>query len=290
MPKITIVGPGAIGGIVAAWLAQTSTNAVSVCVRTPFDRLHIDTPRGPITAQPAVLLNPEQATQADWVLIATKAYDVAGAAAWLPNPIGPGTRIAILQNGVEHIERFAPYADPSCMVPVVVDIPAERRGPGQVSQRREGTTIVADTTNGQDFTAVFAGTGIAVSTDPDLRSRAWRKLAIDCAAAVSAITLKPAGVSHREPIADMMRDMVRECMAVGRAEGAILDDTLPDEVVAGYQSSPPDSRNSLHADRSAGRPMEIDARNGVIVRIGRRHGIAAPINQMIVALLEAAAA
>ncbi len=289
MPKITIIGPGAIGGIVAAWLAQNPANAVSVCARTPLDLLQIDTPRGPITARPIVLLKPEQGTVADWVMIATKAYDVAGAAAWLPNLMGPATRIAVLQNGVEHIERFAPYADPAGLLPVVVDIPAERRGPGQVWQRREGTMIVADSPNGQVFVALFAGAGIAVSTDPDLRSRAWRKLAINCAGAVSAVTLKPAGVSYREPIAEIMRDMVRECMAVGRAEGAILDDALPDEVVAGYRSSPPDSMNSLHADRAAGRRMEIDARNGVIVRIGARHGIAAPVNQMIVALLEAAA-
>jgi len=42
------------------------------------------------------------------------------------------------------------------------------------------------------------------------------------------------------------------------------------------------------ADRRAGRPMEIDARNGVIVRLGRKHGIAAPMNSLMVALLEAA--
>lgn len=50
----------------------------------------------------------------------------------------------------------------------------------------------------------------------------------------------------------------------------------------------PDSINSIHADRIAGRPMEIDARNGIIVRLGRKHGIPTPINEMVVALLEAA--
>jgi 2-dehydropantoate 2-reductase len=45
--------------------------------------------------------------------------------------------------------------------------------------------------------------------------------------------------------------------------------------------------NSLHADRAAGRPTEIDARNGAIVRIGARHGIPTPCNQMSVALLVA---
>ncbi len=47
--------------------------------------------------------------------------------------------------------------------------------------------------------------------------------------------------------------------------------------------------NSIHADRAAGRPMELDARNGVIVRLGRRHGIATPYNDMAVALLAAMA-
>ena len=85
-----------------------------------------------------------------------------------------------------------------------------------------------------------------------------------------------------------MRDIVRECIAVGRAEGAQLDDSLADLVIAGYQRSPPDSVNSLHADRIAGRPMETDARNGVIVRLGSKHGIPTPLNAVIVALLEAA--
>jgi 2-dehydropantoate 2-reductase len=289
MPSIAVIGPGAIGGIVAAWLAQNPANAVALCARSPLDTLVIDTPQGPITARPDVILDPARARPVDWVLVATKAYDVAGAALWLPGLTTAGTRIAILQNGVEHIERFAPYAAPETLVPVVVDIPAERTGPGRVWQRREGTLVVADTPNGRDFVHLFAGAGIAVSTDPDLRSRVWRKLAINCAGAVSALTLQPAGVSRRPPIAAIMRDLVRECVAVGRAEGAMLADDLTDEVVTGYQNSPPDSLNSLHADRAAGRPMELDARNGVIVRLGARHGIPTPVNQMIVALLEAAA-
>jgi 2-dehydropantoate 2-reductase len=85
-----------------------------------------------------------------------------------------------------------------------------------------------------------------------------------------------------------MRDLVRECVAVGRAEGAKLDDALPDEIVERAKRGSKTSGNSMYADRLAGRPMEIDARNGVIVRLGRKHGIAAPMNALMVALLEAA--
>jgi 2-dehydropantoate 2-reductase len=42
------------------------------------------------------------------------------------------------------------------------------------------------------------------------------------------------------------------------------------------------------ADRLAGRPMEIDARNGVIVRLGEKHGIATPLNRMAAGVLEQA--
>jgi 2-dehydropantoate 2-reductase len=78
-------------------------------------------------------------------------------------------------------------------------------------------------------------------------------------------------------------------VAVGRAEGADLPSDLPDTVVANYRAAPADGINSLHADRAAGRPMELDARNGVIVRLGARHGIATPVNAMVVALINAAA-
>ena len=100
--------------------------------------------------------------------------------------------------------------------------------------------------------------------------------------------MKPTGVIGIDPIPELTRGIVRECVAVGRAEGAKLDDAIIDAVVEGARSAPPDSINSLLADRMAGRQMEIDARNGAVVRFGRKHGIPTPLNEMAVALLVAA--
>ena len=100
--------------------------------------------------------------------------------------------------------------------------------------------------------------------------------------------MKPTGVIAIDPIPELTRGMVRECLAVGRAEGAKLDVGLVDAVVEGARTAPPDALNSLIADRMAGRPMEIDARNGAVVRFGRKHGIPTPLNEMAVALLIAA--
>lgn len=290
MNRIAVIGPGAIGATVAAWLCQVPANRVTVCARSPIERLTIDAPSGTLTASPKIVLSPEAAEPVDWVLVATKAYDVAGAALWLPRLTGPHTRIAILQNGVEHRERFAGHADPARLVPVIVDIPAQRRGPGHIWQRRDGTLTVADDAGGRAFAALFPAGGPRTVLVNDLRSQAWRKLALNAAGAVSAVVLKPAGIAKRPEIAAIMRDLARECIAVGQAEGAVFEENLVETIVASYRDGPPDAMNSLHADRAAGRPIEIDARNGAIVRIGRRHGIATPMNATIVALLEAAAA
>jgi len=100
--------------------------------------------------------------------------------------------------------------------------------------------------------------------------------------------LEPAGVLHDEELGDVARALVRECVAVARAEGAVLDDALAEDVLAEYRAGPRDAVNSLHADRLAGRRMEVDARNGAVVRLGRKHGIATPANQLVALLLERA--
>lgn len=288
--SIALIGPGAVGGTVAAWLAQSTDHALALCVRTPFNSLTIDTSEGQIVAAPPILTDPTQCRPVDWVLIATKAYDAAAAARWLPALLGQRTRVAVLQNGVEHRARFASFVPAEWIVPAVVDIPAERSAPGRIRQRRMGTILVPLCPEGEAFVRLFAHTPIDVAAIDDFTSAAWTKLALNCAGAVSALTLRPAGIAWREDIAAIQRAMVRECVAVGRAEGARLDDDLPEQVIARYRAGPRDAVNSLHADRAAGRPMELDARNGVIVRLGAKHGIATPVNAMIVALIEAAAA
>jgi len=287
MTSIAIIGPGAIGGILAAWLGQDPDNAVTVCARTAFDRLEVETPTGTITSSPRVITSPLDATPVDWVLIATKAYDAASAATWLPGLCRPDTRVVVLQNGVEHVERFSPYVPTTSLVPAVIDCPAERTAPGRMRQRGPSWIVVPESADGHDFVPLWSKTNFDVKTG-DFRTRAWGKLCINAPGAISAILMKPTGVIQVDPIPDLTRGIVRECLAVGRAEGAKLDDEIVEAVVEGARKAPPDSINSLLADRMAGRPMEIDARNGAIVRFGRKHGIPTPFNEMAVALLTAA--
>lgn len=288
--SIAVVGPGAVGGTIAAWLSRSPlVEEMVLCARSPLDRLVVETPDGSIIeAEPRVVTDPDQITApVDWVLIATKAYDVAGAAAWLKPLLGPNTRVAVLQNGVEHVERFTPFLPADRILPVIVDVPAERTGPGRIQHRRNGTVTVPAGEAGEAFAGLFAESVIEASTADDFLTAAWTKLSLNCAGAVNALTGEPGGVVRAEGVADLMREMVWECVRVGRAVGADLGDEIPDWVVERAMTSPADSVNSLLGDRLAGRPMEWDARNGVIVRLGRVHGIATPVNAMASTLLAA---
>jgi 2-dehydropantoate 2-reductase len=287
MPRIAIVGPGAVGSVIAACLHEAARHEIILCARRPLPELRVRTPSKLIVFSPQVLTEPERAQPVDWVLVTTKAYDAAGAAAWLQRLAAGGVPVAILQNGVEHRERFAGCVPPAQLLPVMVDCPAERSPAGSVTQRGAARLVVPDDLLGRAFVALFDGTTVAASTTPDFTSAIWRKLCLNAAGVINALLLQPAGVMHDAAIGELAQALVREGMAVARAEGAVLPDDLPETIVQNYRAAPRDGINSLHADRLARRPTEIDARNGVIVRLGRKHGIAAPCNAMAVALLNA---
>jgi 2-dehydropantoate 2-reductase len=269
MASILLVGPGAIGATLAAWLCQDDRHRVTVAARTAFDSIESSTPNGVIRARPQIITEPAQAQAVDWILATTKTYDSDSAAAWFPKATTARTRLAVIQNGVEHVER-------------------ERLSPGRTVQHGPAHLVVPAGDNGAAFLALFAHANFDAKQTDDFTTAVWKKLCLNSAGAVPAVLAKPNGIAHHDGVAGIMRNIVRECVAVGRAQGAKLEDGIPDEIVERTRKAPRDSGNSMYADRLAGRPMEYDARNGVIVRLGRKHGIPAPMNDLMVSLLEAA--
>ena len=197
MSSIALVGPGAVGGVIAATLISRGHD-VTLCARRAVGPLSVELLSGVVSLAPKVLTDPAQGRPVDWVLVATKAYDAAGAAAWFSGLVGPQTRVAILQNGVEHRERFAAYLAPGQILPVMVDIPAERPAPGRIVQRGAGKMIVPDGADGARFVELFAGTSLVVTATADFTSAVWRKLCLNSIGAINALLLKPAGVFRDE--------------------------------------------------------------------------------------------
>ncbi|KQX40231.1 hypothetical protein ASD04_06240 [Devosia sp. Root436] len=289
MTTIAVIGPGAIGGTVAVWLAQDPAFTVIVCARTPLDDLRVETPQGVITARPEVLTDPGKARAVDWVLVATKTYDVESTRAWLNRLVGAGTRVAIIQNGVEHVRLFEHLVPAERLVPVMINLPAVRNAPGRIVQRGHGIIAVPAGRNGADFADLFVQAEIEAAAHDDFLSQVWVKLCGNCAAIVPSLTLRATGPVWSKDMEAIVRGLAEECAAVGRAEGAIVPQSVIDSTVEIARNSREGSiAGSIHADRLAGHKMEVDARNGVIVRLGEKHGIATPMNRVLVTLLAGA--
>ena len=289
MTTIALIGPGAIGGTVAAWLAQDPALSITLCARTPLDDLQVETPDGVITARPEVLTDPGAARVVDWVLVATKTYDVDSTQPWLDRLVGEQTRVAIIQNGVEHVRLFEHLVPAERLVPVMINLPAARSAPGRIVQSRHGIIAVPAGRNGADFVALFDKTAIEARAHEDFVSQLWIKLTGNSQSIVPTLTLRATGPAWNDALERIVRGVVEECAAVGRAEGAVIPQSVIDDAIAGARNTREGAiSGSLHADRLAGHRMEVDARNGVIVRLGEKHGIATPMNRVLVTLLEAA--
>jgi 2-dehydropantoate 2-reductase len=292
MSRVAIVGVGAIGGGLAALLDATGSHEITLCTRRPLAALTVDTPAGEVRVRARNVSDPAQAPAVDWVLVASKAYDAEGTASWFPALCASGAPVAIIQNGVEHRERFQQYLSADRLLPVVIDLPTQRKAEDRVHIRGSALIKIEDAKLGQSFAALFgdstARTDVVVELTNDFTTAMWWKLCFNSVGALNALAMKPAGLLREETMARVAVAMAAECVAVGRAEGARLSDSLPGEIVAKYRNQPPDSVNSLLADRRAGRRTEWDARNGAIVRKGEKHGIDTPLNRMAAALLEAA--
>lgn len=288
---IGCVGVGAIGGVCAARLALASAHRedLVLCVRRPFERLVVQTPDARLECAPRVVTDVGEwppGESADWILLATKAHQTVGAAPWLRALSGETTRVAVLQNGVEHVERLTAHVERERILPVVVACPAVATAPGRVEQRAAARLFVPSGEAGRAFAALFAGTDLRVDLEDDFTTTLWRKLCLNVTGgAIAALAGRALPeITHPEREA-MARALAAEAVAVGRAEGARLTASLAAELAAGAAGARTGGSPSTLTDRLAGRPLEIDARNGAVVRIGARHGIPTPANARAVALL-----
>jgi 2-dehydropantoate 2-reductase len=288
--KVAVVGLGSIGGIAAACLSETGRHDIVGCARKPFDALTLERPGRTVTLPLRVLTDPAAASPADWVLVVTKTHDTAAAAPWLARLCTPETRVAVLQNGIDHVERVAPLANGAAVVPVIVYYNGERLSADRVRMRVAGEhdLAVADDEGGRAFAALMQGTPLRVLLEPDFVTLKWRKLPLNAVAnPITALTMQRQAVLRRPDIHALCLDVLVETVAVARADGATLSDDEPKLVMERLMKFAPELGTSMYFDRLAGKTFEVEALTGAVVAAGERYGIATPLNRVFLALLRA---
>ena len=283
MSRIALVGPGAIGVTFGAAAAQAG-HEVLVCSRQPLPGgVHVERDDGHTysIAGPA-LTDPADAPQTDIVLLGVKAHQTAGAAAWL-HALNP-TTVLVLQNGIEQEATVRPFVSAATtVVPAVVWCPATVVGPGRVRQR-EGARL---TLPPSDVAALFDGSFAEIETSNNFASVAWHKLAQNAVAGLQALLDRPVSIFTAPAARQVVVAMADEILQVALEEGVGLPESLPGLLLARFASLPSEASTSIRVDRQLGRPLEWDARNGVIVRLAAQHGVPVPVNAVVAGLLQA---
>jgi len=136
--------------------------------------------------------------------------------------------------------------------------------------------------------ARFAAAEVPVTLSPDVMAELWRKLMVNCAYnAVSGLAQLPYGAMAAVPaVLELQRAVVREVVAVARAEGVALDLDASLQTMAQLAAAMPAQRSSTAQDMARGKPSEIDHLNGTVLRRGAAHGVATPVNQALHALVK----
>ena len=285
-----MIGLGAIGGVAAGCLIATGRYDVVACLRKPIEQLTLDAPGGTSTMPLSALTDPAQAKPVDWVLLCTKTHATASTAPWLKRLCAPSTRVAVLQNGVDHVARVAPLAGEASVVPVIVYYNGERLAADHVKLRRgaDQDFVVAGDGDGRAFAQLFEATPLRVQLGEDFVTLAWRKLLINAVASpVTALTLQRQAVLRRPDIQALCLAVLEEAIAVGRAEGAKLAADEAARTLETLFTFSGELGTSMYFDRLANRPLEHEALTGAIVTAGERHRIATPLNHALLALLRA---
>jgi 2-dehydropantoate 2-reductase len=278
--RIAIIGAGNLGCYLPAYLNRAG-HEVFFCSRRPVGAIRAD-------ALPAVSLRYYLADPpaAEVVLLTVKAYHNAAARGWLPRLCVDGAPVAVVQNGVHHAERVAPWA----AIPVLSYVYVEEREGAFVglAPPREHFTVPAGRA-ATPFAELFAASGLTVRREPAFHSAAWRKMLHNCVSNPLTALARRGLEILREPLyRDWAERILAEALPIANADGAALDGAEPAGILATLAAYPAGTRTSMLQDRERGRPLELEVLNGALVALGERYGLPTPVNEELVARLKPA--
>jgi 2-dehydropantoate 2-reductase len=193
--------------------------------------------------------------------------------------------IVTLQNGVDNAERLAATLGREVM-PACVYVAVEMAGAGHVRHHGRGELVIGRAAQSDAIAAMFRAARVPVEISGNVMGALWAKLIVNCAYnALSAITQRPYGeLVQGAAIADVMRDVTDECLAVARAARIELPGDMH-EAVRGIARSMPGQLSSTAQDLARRKPTEIEHLNGFVVRRGETLGVPTPVNRTLLALV-----
>ena len=317
--KICIYGAGAVGGLMAAWLARSGHDVSLVArgaqleaIRTRGLRVRSEGKIESFSIQ--VQDKPENLGPQDYVLVTVKAQSLTGVADRIAPLLGKDTSIVTAMNGVpwwffdrlafhggkERLESLDPggrlaHAMPTeRIVGCVIHLAASTPEPGLVSHNMGRRLILGEpggrnTVRTERLAKALGEAGFEVHVTAKIEKEFWVKLLGNVSFnPVSALTLSTADrLIESRPIKDYMASIMREVLAIGRAVG--VDADIDPEARIDMARALGQFKTSMLQDMEAGKPLEIDGLLAGTLEIARKAGVPAPFTESLFGLIRARA-
>lgn len=297
--RIAVYGAGGVGGYFGGRLSEGGNDVVLIARGPHLDAireqgLEIEDPQGRVsTVKVDAVEDPRDAGQVDCVLVAVKAWQLEEVARAMHPLIGPETSVVPLQNGVEAPSVLANVLGAERVLGGFCAIIAFRDKPGRIKHAGYSPQVVfgelddARSARAQALKAAFDRAGIDAVIPDDIHAAMWRKfLFISTYSAVGAVTRATAGAMRSCPeTMAMLRDAKQEVFEVGRGLGVRLPDGSVDDSMVIVEALPDDGTASMQRDIMEGKPSELEAQTGAVVRLGVKAGVPTPVNRFLYAAL-----
>jgi 2-dehydropantoate 2-reductase len=294
--RIAIFGVGAVGGYFGGRLAQAGEDVVFIARGDHLKAirnsgLRVDSVNGNFVIQPAQASDtPAGVGYVDAILVGVKIWQIPQAAEAMRPMVGSETFVVPLQNGVEAPMQLAKVLGTEHVLGGLCRIIGYIVTPGHIRHAGIDPYIAFGEMDGhgsqrvQRLRSAFSrATGVIVDTPSDVRLAMWQKfLLIASWGGLGAVTRAPIGVIRSQPeTRQMLQQSLCEIHAVAVAHRVPLPDRAIAETLEFIDTLPPHGTASMQRDIIEGRPSELAALSGAVVRLGREAGVEVPLHTFI---------
>jgi 2-dehydropantoate 2-reductase len=233
----------------------------------------------------------DEAGPPELLIITTKAYDTKEAVEICSDWAAPGTMVLTLQNGLGNLELLRTWKGKRAFGGTIT-MGASLTSPGRVRVSGLGSAVIGsdmDAGGAGLISRAFSSCGIPSKTNSNVCGEIWAKAIVNaCINPTTAILEVPNGALLMSPsISRIVRDVCKECEVIADSSGVSLPYHPMISRVRAVTRETSKNRSSMLQDVELGRRTEINQINGIIAESGAMHGVPAPLNRALVAIVEA---
>lgn len=293
--KIAVFGSGGVGGYFGGRLARSGEEVVFIARGEHLEAiqrrgLRVESIDGDFRVRLVQATdNPHEAGVADVILVGVKAWQVPEVGIAMQPMVGPDTFVVPLENGIEAPKQLAQALGVEhvlgglCRISSFITSPGVIRHAGIEPYVAFGELDNQISERSRSLLAAFHKAGVKAEIPADIHVAMWEKFAfISAISGVCGVVRAPVGVIRSLPeTRSLLRHAIEETLAVASAYQVELPDDFLPKILAFIDNSPPDTLPSMQRDLVAGRPSELSAQVGAVVRLGRQRDVHTPVNEFI---------